>query len=41
MRRAPAESPSEEPYRTIATAGDPLGLERDRAQSLLARARRG
>ncbi len=41
MRRPPPESPSEEPYRTIATAGDPLGLERDRAQSLLARARRG
>jgi tetratricopeptide (TPR) repeat protein len=33
--------PAEQPYRTSATTGDPLGLERDRAQSLLARALRG
>jgi tetratricopeptide (TPR) repeat protein len=38
--RSPAGVPSEEPYRTSASTGDPLGLERDRAQSLLARARR-
>lgn len=39
--RATAGRPAEEPYRTSAGMGDPLGLERDRAQSLLARARRG
>jgi tetratricopeptide (TPR) repeat protein len=33
--------PAEDPYRTSAATGDPLGLERNRAQSLLARARRG
>ncbi|HEY3819155.1 MAG TPA: tetratricopeptide repeat protein [Polyangiaceae bacterium] len=39
--RTVTASPPEEPYRTIAAPGDPLGLERDRARSLLARARRG
>jgi tetratricopeptide (TPR) repeat protein len=39
--RTVSGGPVEEPYRTSATTGDPLGLERDRAQSLLARARRG
>jgi tetratricopeptide (TPR) repeat protein len=34
-------APSEEPYRTSAATGDPLGLERHRAHALLARARRG
>ena len=32
---------ADEPYRSSALASDPLGLERDRAQTLLARTRRG
>jgi tetratricopeptide (TPR) repeat protein len=39
--RVIARGPAEEPYRTSATTGDPLGLERDRARALLARVRRG
>jgi len=39
--RVIASGQAEEPYRTSAPTGDPLGAERDRAYSLLARARRG
>ena len=38
--RVIARGPPEEPYRASAATGDPLGLERARAQALLARARR-
>jgi tetratricopeptide (TPR) repeat protein len=38
--RVIAGGPAEAPYRTSAPTGDPLELERDRAQALLARARR-
>ena len=40
MRVMPG-GPADAPYRTSAATADPLDLERDRAQSLLARARRG
>jgi tetratricopeptide (TPR) repeat protein len=40
MRTSSARAPAEQPYRTSAASADPLGLERDRARSLLARARR-
>lgn len=40
LRVSKTPSP-DEPYRTSAATGDPLGLERDRAQSLLARAKKG